>query len=550
MPLIVQDDVIGTMLLFANNRDNFSAEEISLNWNVADQVSAALDRVRLTEAHQRLAMAVEQSASSIFITDENGIINYVNSTFEKLTGYRTSEAIGHTPALLKSGRQKESIYRQLWAAISAGETWQGNLVNKRKSGDLFTVDTTITPVHNEYKQITSFICVQRDVTRELELEEQYRQAQKMEAVGQLTAGIAHDFNNILTGINGFAELMEMQLPQDSPFQLYTNRIKNAGQRAASLIRQLLVFSRKETVHPEYLALNKIILDIEKLLTRIIGEHIQMVTKLAPNLGQVHMDPGQLEQIIVNLAVNGRDAMLHGGKLIIETANITLDESEAEQYLELPAGEYIQLAVSDTGTGMSKAVQSRIFEPFFTTKEHGKGTGLGLATVYGIIKQNKGYISVYSEEGHGTTFKVYLPRATQSVTAAVPSHRPDFMPRGIETILLVEDNDDVRDLTRRFLEQQGYTLLVAHSAEFAMEIADEYDGVIHLLFTDIILPGMNGKELSEQCVKRFPDIKIMYMSGYTSDVIASTGVGHKKISFIQKPFSAAKVLSKIRNLLDT
>jgi len=371
----------------------------------------------------------------------------------------------------------------------------------------------------------------------------------MEAVGQLTAGIAHDFNNILTGINGFAELMEMQLPPDSPFQAYANRIKSAGQRAANLVRQLLVFSRKQTVQPEILALNSIIIDIEKLLTRIIGEHIQMDTHLAPNLGQVHMDPGQFEQIIVNLAVNARDAMPRGGRLIIETANITFDESGAGKYLELPAGEYVQLVVSDTGTGMSQAVQTRIFEPFFTTKEAGQGTGLGLATVYGIVKQNKGCISVYSEEGYGTTFRIYLPRVNRAVLAAAPAPQPDFLPRGAETILLVEDNDDVRDLARRFLEQQGYTLLVAHSAESALEMAAKHQGKIHLLFTDIMLPGMNGKELSEQCIRIYPDIKVMYMSGYTSDIIAPQGITSKKIMIIQKPFSTANLLLKIRNLLD-
>jgi len=543
VPLIVQEELIGAISLKAHDRDNFSAEEISLVWNVADQVSGALARVRLTEAHHRLATAVEQSASSIFITNKDGVISYVNSTFERLTGYRAGEAIGQTPALFRSGRQAESTYRQLWETIIAGKTWQGNLVNQHKNGDLFTVDTTITPVRDEYNQITDFICVQRDITRELALEEQYRQAQKMEAVGQLTAGIAHDFNNILTGINGFAELLEMQL-DDPSTQHYADRIKSAGQRAANLVRQLLVFSRKQAVQPEILQFNHIIIDIEKMLTRIIGENIQMITRLETNLGSIYMDPGQIEQIIVNLAINARDAMPTGGRLIIETTNISLDQTEAEQYLDLPPGNYVQLAVSDTGAGMSKDTQSRIFEPFFTTKEQGKGTGLGLAIVYGIIKQNEGYISVYSEAGRGTTFKIYLPRVKQATSSPAPTSAPAPLPRGEETILLVEDNDDVRDLTKRLLERQGYTALVASSAENALEITETYNQSIHLLLTDIILPGMDGKHLAEHFAEIFPEIKIVFMSGYTSDLME----GLNNI-LIQKPFNASHLLSKIRNVLD-
>ena len=380
-------------------------------------------------------------------------------------------------------------------------------------------------------------------------EEQLIQAQKMEAIGRLAGGVAHDFNNLLTVINGYSELMEAQLPDDEDLRSSLREIHRAGERAAALTRQLLAFSRKQVLQPELLDLNAVVSEVEKLLRRLIGEDVALVTRLDPALGSVKADPGQLEQVLMNLAVNARDAMPEGGTLTIETANAMLDTGFAMAHPGARSGEYAVLTVADTGIGMSDEVRSHAFEPFFTTKDQGKGTGLGLATAYGIVKQSDGYITVDSEAGRGTTFRIYLPRAAG---AAVPSglgERPAQSPRGTETILLVEDEPGVRRLSRTILEAQGYSVLEAASGDEALKVARSHTGVIHLVATDVIMPGMSGRVLWDRLRVLRPDARVLFMSGYTDDAIARHGVLERGIAFLQKPFTPQRLAEKVREVLD-
>jgi PAS domain S-box-containing protein len=389
---------------------------------------------------------------------------------------------------------------------------------------------------------------QRDVTDQRHLEEQLRQSQKMEAVGQLAGGIAHDFNNLLTAILGNTQLLLRELPPGDSKRGDVEEIRKASERAASLTRQLLAYSRRQMLQPEVLDLNVVVGDMDRMLRRLIGEHIALVTVLAPDLGPVRADPNQIEQVVVNLAVNARDAMPEGGKLTIETANVELDEGFAREHLGSRPGPHALLAVSDTGTGMDATVRAHLFEPFFTTKEVGKGTGLGLATVYGIVKQSDGYISVYSEPGHGSSFKVYLPRlATAAPSAPAPAR--DGGGRGTETILVVEDEPAVLMLSQRALEAQGYVVLAASDATTALRIVERHGGTIHLMLTDVVMPGMSGHDLAEQLTARRPGIRVLYMSGYPGDAIVQHGELPAGSAFLQKPFSPDGLARKVRDVLD-
>jgi PAS domain S-box-containing protein len=549
LPLVIKGDVVGSLDLEYPEPNHFSDEEVSLALNVADQVAGVLARVRLDEDRRRLSAGIEQTAESVVITDTEGRVLYVNPAFERITGYARDEVIGRHLNFLKSDKQSGEFYRQLWETISAGKVWHGRFVNKKKDGTLYADEATITPVRDETGAIVNYVSVQRDVTRELQLEEQYRQAQKMEAVGRLTAGIAHDFNNLLTAINGFAELMQYELKPDDPYQKYVDSILHSGQLAADLIRQLLVFSRKQIVEPQVLDLNVVVTEMGTLLRRIIGEDIHLKTKLTPDLWPIRADPTQIEQIIVNLAVNARDAMPEGGQLTIETDNVMLDTSYVAHYLEARPGDHVLLALNDTGIGMSEEVKAHIFEPFFTTKEEGKGTGLGLATIYGIVKQCGGNIWLYSEEGQGTTFKIYLPRVVEAVTPLPPRDQVGELPRGEETILLVEDDVGVRTLEVQVLRQQGYTVLEAADGEEALHLAQTHDEDIHLLLTDVVMPHMSGRELADRLETIRPGTKVLFTSGYTDNTIAHHGILAPGIAFLQKPFGPLALARKVREVLD-
>ncbi|HVA01863.1 MAG TPA: response regulator [Terriglobia bacterium] len=381
------------------------------------------------------------------------------------------------------------------------------------------------------------------------LEEQLQQAQKMEAIGRLAGGIAHDFNNLLTIITGYGQLLLDHLPPDDKMRTYVNQIKKAGDRAASLTRQLLAFSRKQVLAPEVLDLNCVVANINKMLPRLIGEDIELVAVAYPDLGRVKADPGQIEQVIMNLAVNARDAMPQGGRLTIETANADLDENYSSQRRVVIPGAYVMLAVSDTGTGMTPEIQSQIFEPFFTTKEQGKGTGLGLATVYGIVKQSGGYIWVYSEAGKGTAFKIYLPRIYAAAGEAKKAEGVGRAKAGSETILVVEDNEAVRRLVRGILEARGYTLLEAGGGEEALKMIESHAGPIHLLLTDIVMPRVNGPELAARLAPLHPEVKVLYMSGYTDNAIVHHGILDSGTHFLQKPFTPETLARRVREVLD-
>jgi PAS domain S-box-containing protein len=385
-----------------------------------------------------------------------------------------------------------------------------------------------------------------------QLEEQFRQAQKMEAVGRLAGGVAHDFNNVLTVIHLSSRLLEKKLHPQDPLWVHVQRIQDAGQRATNLIKQLLAFSRQEIVEPKVLDLNQVVGDLDKMLRRLIGEDVELTTRLAADLWLVKTDPTQVEQVVVNLAVNARDAMPIGGKLTLETANVVLDAAYAARHLDVEPGEYVMLAVSDTGTGMSAEVKARLFEPFFTTKEKGKGTGLGLATVFGIVKQNGGHIWVYSEVGEGTTFKIYLPRVVEGARA--PSDRPReeaaSAARGSETLLLVEDETEVRELVRDILEDQGYRVLTAQDGVEALQIAQEHERPIHLLITDVVMPRMSGKALADQLKSIRPQMRVLFTSGYTDNAIVHHGVLDEGVHFLSKPFELEALGRKVRDVLDS
>ncbi len=381
------------------------------------------------------------------------------------------------------------------------------------------------------------------------LQEQLRQSQKMEAIGQLAGGIAHDFNNLLTVISGYSEFSLRELQGDSDLRENLEEIKKAAQRASDLTRQLLAFSRRQILEVKVLDLNIVLRDLDKMLRRVIGEDIELVTILAENLGRVKTDRGQIEQVIMNLSINAKDAIPTGGKLTIETANVKLDEEYAHSHIAVTPGRYVMLSVSDTGVGMTPEVRDRVFEPFFTTKEMGKGTGLGLSTVYGIVKQSGGNIWVYSEPGRGTTFKIYLPRMDEPLDERVKRMVEKELPRGDETILLVEDDKEVRMLAMRILKTQGYRVLEASHGGDALQVLKEREGSIHLLLTDVVMPEMSGRELANRLIPFHPKMKVLYMSGYTDNAIVHHGVLDKGVNYIQKPFTVDGLARKVREVLD-
>jgi two-component system cell cycle sensor histidine kinase/response regulator CckA len=394
--------------------------------------------------------------------------------------------------------------------------------------------------------------VSMDVTAQRNLEEQFHQAQKMESIGNLAGGIAHDFNNLLTAILGYSSVLledEAAGLQPEVVRSFIEEIQKAGERAASLTNQLLAFSRRQMIQPTVLDINAVIGALDRMLQRLIGEDIELTTNLDPTLGSTRADPGQIEQVIMNLVVNARDAMPTGGKITIETRNTELDEAYSRQHIAVPPGRYVMLAVSDTGTGMTPAVQARIFEPFFTTKPKGRGTGLGLATIYGIVKQNHGDIWVYSEPGKGTSFKVYLPRVDDA-PIAVPA-KATTVPTGRgEAVLLVEDDHRVRKLARELLTRNGYEVIEGADAEDAIRVAASYHKPIDLLLTDVVMPGMSGRLLAQRLAEHHPHLKILYMSGYTDDAIVHHGVLTPDIAFLQKPFTPSTFARAVRDVLDT
>jgi signal transduction histidine kinase/ActR/RegA family two-component response regulator len=438
----------------------------------------------------------------------------------------------------------------LESCIASGGRYQLEVSAKLAEGGerVFWIEGILENAENAEE--ASILTIFQDVTQQRLAEQRSSQSQRLAAIGRLTGGVAHDFNNILTAIIGHSEILLWRLSQDDPIRKNVEEIAKAGHRAAELTNQLLAFSRKQVLQPKIIDLNHIVVDIEGLLRRLIGEDVELATNLSPTLGRVKADPGQIEQILMNLTINARDAMPEGGKLIIETANIDLDEHYAHSHVSAQTGPFIMLAVSDTGCGMDKETLPHIFEPFFTTKEKGKGTGLGLASVYGIVKQSGGNIWVYSEPDKGTTFKIYLPRIEEPAEIVKPNAPMSESSKGTETILLVEDETGVRKLARETLEMSGYTVLEASEANEALRLYSQHQSTIHLMITDVVMPGMSGRELAQRIAESGHEIKVLYMSGYTDDAIVHHGILDAKIPFLQKPFTPDALTRKVREVLTT
>ncbi len=499
----------------------------------------------LVASEKRYRELFDNATDIVYTHDVEGNFISFNRAGERITGYSLDEALGMKVQDLVIPEQRGRLEEMIRQIVSTQEATTGEVAILTKNGGRVSLELSIRKMNRDARPV-AVQGIARDISERLQLEEQLRQAQKMEAVGRLAGGVAHDFNNLLTVIKGYSELL-LAIETNERVARPSEEIRKAADRAAGLTRQLLAFSRRQVLQPTVLELNELVSSIERMLRRLIGEDIELVTALSPGLGHVKADAGQIEQVLMNLAVNARDAMPGGGKLILETSNVTLDETYCRQIGSITPGSYVMMVVSDTGTGINPAVMDKIFEPFFTTKAIGKGTGLGLSTVYGIIRQSGGSIWVYSEVGHGATFKICLPRVDEAIKPeplrpAVPSER------GCETVLLVEDEEAVRILVKRLLEAHGYTVLDAACGADALRIAAERDTVIHLLLTDVVLPQNNGRELAERMVELRPEIKVLFMSGYTDDSIVHYGVLEADVPFVQKPFTMDALIHKTRETL--
>jgi len=511
------------------------------------------ERKRADAERERLMSAIEQAAETIVITDREAAIQYVNPAFGRITGYTRAEVIGQNPRVLKSGEQDDAFYKEMWDTLARGEVWSGRFVNKKKDDSLYTEEATISPVRDAAGETVSYVAVKRDITKEIALEEQYRQAQKMESIGQLAGGVAHDLNNLLTPILGYGELLQGELSPNDERREFVDEIVRAGLGARDLVQQLLAFGRRQTLEYKTLNLNDTVSNFVKLLRGAIREDIGIEIVSLSRVKTVRADAGQIEQVIMNLAVNAQDAMPDGGRLTLEVAMAQLDEDYAATRQDVNPDEYVMLAVSDTGCGMEGETLEHIFEPFYSTKGDA-GSGLGLATVYGIVKQHGGNIDVYSEPGTGTVVKVYLPASNEAPDGEArlvenQSAETTVDLRGSETILLTEDNEQLRELGVTILERLGYNVLVARDGETALAIVDKHHGHVDLLLTDVVMPGMNGKEPSTRAVEKHPGLKVLYMSGYTQDVISHHGELDEDLDFIQKPFTLSAIATKVRNVLE-
>jgi two-component system, cell cycle sensor histidine kinase and response regulator CckA len=511
----------------------------------------------LEESEHRYRLLAENLTDVIFTTDLNLHLNYISPSVRFFTGYSPTEVLGRkldqnlTPASAELAA-KAFAEELAQAQDQPGQTRSRVLELEHYCKDGHTVwgEVRASLLRDALGQVIGAIGVSRDITARRELEEQLHQAQKMEVVGRLAGGVAHDFNNLLTAILGYAALLLNSMEPDTPWRHDVSEIKKAGERAALLTRQLMAFSRRQVLHPKALDLNQVVDNLGKMIKRVIGEDIELAIVPGQDLGTVMADPGQIEQVILNLAINARDAMPHGGRLSFRTANVDLDQAYVRSHAEqVQPGPYVLLEAADTGCGMDAATCSHIFEPFYTTKELGKGTGLGLSTVYGIIRQSGGNIWVSSEPGRGTVFKIYLPRGNAAVTAVTPEEGPGPALQGRETILLVEDENLVRAITQRILGRLGYKVLEARNGAGALEISDEYEGPIHLLLTDLVMPGMNGQELADRLASGRPQLRVLFMSGYAENSLAGgPELAKAGRGYLQKPFEAQFLARKVRELL--
>jgi len=544
-----------TVRLHKDGRRIFVSVTVSPVRDSAGVIQGASSIARDMSAQRRAQQALEDSESRYRLLFENNpqpmwvydaetlAFLTVNNTAVYRYGYTRDEFLRMT---LKDIRPEEDIPKLLGAtAVPPNEfNQEGPWRHRKKDGKIITVEIAEHPL--VFAERPALLVLATDITARIQLEEQFRQAQRLESIGRLAGGVAHDFNNLLTVINGYTEMLLDNGAANGSDTEALQEIQNAGQRAAGLTQQLLAFSRRQLIQPAVININTVVRDTETLLRRLIGEDIELITELTRDLGQVHADPGQIQQIVMNLAVNSRDAMPNGGTLHIETSNVTLDEGYQSEHPEVRPGPYVMLAVSDTGSGMGPEIRARIFEPFFTTKDVGKGTGLGLATVYGMVKQGGGWIWVYSEPGRGTTFKIYLPRTDEPLSLITPSIKPDV--HGHETILVVEDQVEVQRLALAGLAVFGYAAHGASTGNEALAFCSEFAGNIDVVVTDVVMPDMNGREVARQVAQLRPEARILFMSGYTADVIAHRGVLDADVDYLPKPFTPDSLARKIREIL--
>jgi PAS domain S-box-containing protein len=514
----------------------------------------------LRRAEEKYRGIFENAVEGIFQSTSEGRFISVNPAMARMYGYDSADQMIADQIDIERCHYVEPArraeFKQLLDNESVVQKFESEVYRKDRSS--FWVSENVQAVRDKdgsllyYEGTIEDVSERRRTEKALrESEERLRQVQKIEGIGQLAGGMAHDFNNILTAINGYSDLTLRRLPPDHSLRHNVEQIKKAGERAASLTRQLLAFSRKQLLIPKILNLNAVVPDMDTMLRRLIGEDIDLLTILDPALGQVKADPSQIEQVILNLCVNARDAMPQGGKLTIETANVCLSEEYSRQYVSVRSGPHVMLAVSDNGCGMDQETQKLIFDPFFTTKGVGKGTGLGLSTVYGIVKQSEGSIWVYSEEGKGTTFKVYLPRFDEVVEQPVEEIAGDVKPSGEgEIVLLVEDEQMVRQMSREVLEMKGYKVLEASHGGEAVVVCEKHEGRIDIMVTDVVMPQMSGRELAEWLATSRPETKVLFVSGYTDDAIVRHGVLDENVNFLQKPFSPDALAAKVRDVLNT
>jgi PAS domain S-box-containing protein len=508
--------------------------------------------LRLVESEEQYRLLFDSNPQPMWVYDEESLAFIaVNDAAVNHYGYSHREFLGMTIRDIRPSEEAQRLDEHLLQpgqeadrkAFHSPRVW----THRKKDGSLIQVEIAVGSI--EFRGRKARLALLSDVTERKRLETQLIQSQKMDSVGRLAGGVAHDFNNLLGVITGYGELLSKRLPNEPRLEKYVQDILKAAERAAGLTRQLLAFSRKQVLQPRILDVNTVVAEMEKMLRRLIGEDVQLVTILDEHLARVKADQGQMEQVLMNLAVNARDAMPQGGRLTIETANIDLDQTYARSRPGVTPGPHVMLAVSDTGQGMDKEILGHIFEPFFTTKEAGKGTGLGLATVHGIVKQSEGHIFVYSEPGQGTTFKIYLPRVEVERVAETTAAPEAELARGSETVLLVEDEESLRSIVRECLEASGYTVIEARHAGHALEIADRHPAPIHLLITDVVMPGMGGSRLAVALAASHAETKVLYMSGYTDDAVVLHGVLAADVSFLQKPFTTESLARKVREVLD-
>ena len=532
-------------------KDNLTGMVVTIERELRQAVARQQHRIAedaLLDSEARYRDLFENANDAIYTHDLEGNILSINNKGEKLTGYKREELTGQSIALLLNDDNLQIATQYLTKRLAGNTDDAGmQLEILTKAGKLLPIEVNSRLIYKGGKPV-AVQGIARDISERRNLEEQFRQSQKMEAIGRLAGGLAHDFNNLLTAIIGYSQLAQLRLGKH-PVQKDIGEIEKAAQRAATLTQQLLAFSRKQMLQPKIINLNEIASGISKMIKRLIGENIKVTTRLADDIGLVQADPNQMEQILLNLAVNARDAMPDGGKLIIETANYEFAETDINHHIEMAPGPYVMLAVSDTGMGMDKKTLEHIFEPFFTTKEMGKGTGLGLSTVYGIIRQSGGTIWAYSEPGRGTTFKIYMP-CVADTDAYIEVDAPiTEQLTGTETILIVEDEDVVREPAMQILKLQGYQVMEAADAEEAIHICESYKDEIHLVISDVVMPNLSGRQLVERLYRLRPSIKVLYISGYTDDAIIHHGIVGGEMPFLQKPFTHNALARKVREVLD-